>query len=174
MSKLTVGSIEGLTVNSNVISVPTGHTLNVTDAAGLQIGGTALGTAVAFTPTWQVGFTVGNATEEWYYIRIGDFVHVYGNTLLGSTSAVTGSLQMAYPVAREALTVQFQILGTAMLFESGVGYKLGAVYSLTAGIRLNPLISSGTYLAESNTAATVPFAWAAGDAIGATFTYKAD
>jgi len=42
MSRLTVGSIEGLTENSNVISVPTGHTLNVTDAAGLQIGGSAV------------------------------------------------------------------------------------------------------------------------------------
>jgi len=174
MSTLSVGDLQGLAVNSNVVTVPTGHTLNVTDAAGLQIGGTALGTAVAFTPTWQVGFTVGNATEEWYYIRIGDFVHVYGNTLLGSTSAVTGSLQMAYPVAREALAVQFQILGTATLFESGIGYKLGAVYGLAVGLRLNPLISSGTYVAESNTAATVPFTWAAGDAFGATFTYKAD
>ena len=42
MSRLTVGSIEGLTENSNVISVPTGHKLNVTDAAGLQIGGSAV------------------------------------------------------------------------------------------------------------------------------------
>ena len=39
MSRLTVGSIEGLTENSNVISVPTGHSLNVADAGGLQFGG---------------------------------------------------------------------------------------------------------------------------------------
>jgi len=43
MSRLTVGSIEGLTENSNVISVPTGHSLNVADAGGLQIGGSAVG-----------------------------------------------------------------------------------------------------------------------------------
>ena len=43
MSRLTVGSIEGLTENSNVISVPTGHSLHVADAGGLQIGGSALG-----------------------------------------------------------------------------------------------------------------------------------
>ena len=42
MSRLTVGSIEGLTENSNVISVPTGHSLNVADAGGLQIGGSAV------------------------------------------------------------------------------------------------------------------------------------
>ena len=37
MSRLTVGSIEGLTENSNVISVPTGHSLNVVD--GIQVAG---------------------------------------------------------------------------------------------------------------------------------------
>ena len=37
MSKLTVGSIEGLTENSNVISVPTGHSLSVID--GIQVDG---------------------------------------------------------------------------------------------------------------------------------------
>jgi len=42
MSRLTVGSIEGLTENSNVISVPTGHTLNVADADALQIGGSGV------------------------------------------------------------------------------------------------------------------------------------
>jgi hypothetical protein len=37
MSKLTVGSIGGLIENSNVISVPTGHSLNVVD--GIQVDG---------------------------------------------------------------------------------------------------------------------------------------
>jgi len=37
MSRLTVGSIEGLTENSNVISVPTGHSLDVVD--GIQVDG---------------------------------------------------------------------------------------------------------------------------------------
>lgn len=43
MSRLTVGSLEGLSENSNVISVPTGHTLNVADAGALQIGGSGVG-----------------------------------------------------------------------------------------------------------------------------------
>jgi len=37
MSRLTVGSLEGLSENSNVISVPTGHTLNA--VGGIQSGG---------------------------------------------------------------------------------------------------------------------------------------
>jgi len=53
MSRLTVGSIEGLAENSNVISVPTGHSLNVADAGGLQIGGSAVVSAglVSISPT---------------------------------------------------------------------------------------------------------------------------
>ena len=42
MSRLTVGSLEGLSENSNVISVPTGHKLNVADAGALQIGGSGV------------------------------------------------------------------------------------------------------------------------------------
>jgi hypothetical protein len=134
----------------------------------------ALGTAVAFTPSWT-NFTVGNGTEEWYYIRIGDFVHVYGNTLLGSTSVVGGSqFYINPPVAIEQLAANFQIIGTSILFEAGVGYKFGAVFTVNGLCRFNPLLASGTYLAETNTSTTVPFTWAAGDAIGATFTYKAD
>jgi len=42
MSTLSVGDLEGLAANSNVISVPTGHTLNVADAGALQIGGSGV------------------------------------------------------------------------------------------------------------------------------------
>ena len=42
MSTLSVGSLEGLAANSNVISVPTGHKLNVADAGALQIGGSGV------------------------------------------------------------------------------------------------------------------------------------
>ena len=42
MSTLNVGDLQGLAANSNVVSVPTGHSLNVADAGGLQIGGSAV------------------------------------------------------------------------------------------------------------------------------------
>jgi hypothetical protein len=63
MSRLTVGSIEGLTENSNVISVPTGHKLNVTDAAGLQIGGSAVVSAgLVFISRTTIGTAVSSVT----------------------------------------------------------------------------------------------------------------
>jgi len=63
MSRLTVGSIEGLTENSNVISVPTGHKLNVTDAGGLQIGGSAVVSAgLVLVSRTTIGSAVSTVT----------------------------------------------------------------------------------------------------------------
>jgi hypothetical protein len=39
MSTLSVGDLQGLAVNSNVVTVPTGHKLEVTDAGGLTAPG---------------------------------------------------------------------------------------------------------------------------------------
>jgi hypothetical protein len=134
----------------------------------------ALGTATAFTPTWS-GFTLGDGTEEWYYVRVNDLIYVYGNTQLGSTSAVTGELQIDLPVEREALASTYEILGTATLFELGVAFWQGTAFSTnTTTVRLSPLLANLTYVKQGTTSSTVPFTWGTGDAIGASFTYKAD
>jgi hypothetical protein len=63
MSRLTVGSIEGLAENSNVISVPAGHSLNVADAGGLQIGGSAVVSAgLVFISRTTIGTAVSSVT----------------------------------------------------------------------------------------------------------------
>ena len=133
-----------------------------------------IGESTSFTPTWS-GFTLGNGTEEWYYVRVNDLIHVYGNTQLGSTSAVTGELQIDLPVEREALASTYEILGTATLFEAGVAFWQGTAFSTnTTTCRLSPLLANVTYVKQGTTSSTVPFTWGSGDAIGASFTYKAD
>lgn len=63
MSTLSVGDLQGLAVNSNVVTVPTGHTLNVTDAGGLQIGGSAVVSAgLVPISTTTVGTAVSSVT----------------------------------------------------------------------------------------------------------------
>jgi hypothetical protein len=131
------------------------------------------GDATSFTPSWS-GFTLGDGTDEWYYARVGDFIHVYGNTQLGSTSAVTGELQIDLPVEREALASTYEILGTAILFELGVAFWGGMAFSTNATtVRFSPLLANVTYVKQGTTSSTVPFTWGTGDAIGASFTYKA-
>ena len=174
MSRLTVGSIEGLTENSNVISVPTGHKLNVTDAAGLQIGGTALGTAVAFTPTWSSGFTAGNAIQEWYYTQIGDIVIVDGKTSLGSTSAVSSVPIMTLPVTRDNYEGSIHKLGFGSFGDSGTAtYQVTIIATSATNAIFFSQNASVTYLKEGSVSATVPFTWTTNDFIGGTMIYKA-
>jgi len=63
MSTLSVGDLQGLAVNSNVVTVPTGHTLNVTDAGGLQIGGSAVVSAgLVLISQTTIGSAVSSVT----------------------------------------------------------------------------------------------------------------
>lgn len=59
MSRLTVGSLEGLSENSNVISVPAGHKLNVADAGALSAPGHIL-QVVSTTKTDTFSASVNN------------------------------------------------------------------------------------------------------------------
>ena len=92
MSRLTVGSIEGLSENSNVISVPTGHSLNVADAGGLQIGGSAVVSAgLVHISRTTIGSAVSSVTVS------GAFSADYDNYKIlvsGGTASTNGAMQM--------------------------------------------------------------------------------
>lgn len=85
MSTLSVGDLQGLAVNSNVVTVPTGHTLNVTDAAGLQIGGSAVisGGLVPVNRT-AIGTTVASVTVSGVFSADYDVYRVIVNLQAGS------------------------------------------------------------------------------------------
>ena len=87
MSRLTVGSIEGLTENSNVISVPTGHKLNVTDAAGLQIGGSAVVSAGLVHIVSQTASSVASVSFDNCFSSTYDNYRILVHDGLGSGSS---------------------------------------------------------------------------------------
>ena len=97
MSTLSVGSLEGLAANSNVISVPTGHTLNVADAGALQIGGSGVGLVHVSRTT--IGSAVSSVTIS------GAFSADYDNYRIlisgGSGSAAT-YIRFQFPGAATA------------------------------------------------------------------------
>lgn len=92
MSRLTVGSLEGLSENSNVISVPAGHKLNVADAGSLQIGGSAVSTtAPGLTLIKKVTFSgVTSFSED------NVFTSTYDNylILISGTSSSASATQL--------------------------------------------------------------------------------
>ena len=168
MSRLTVGSLEGLSENSNVISVPTGHTLNAVD--GLQIGGVALGTPTSYTPSHN-NITVGNGTEIARYVKIGKLVLVSYKLTWGSTTSFSNYPNVGLPFTANAVA-----FGSGMMTDTGSSnYQMLVV--IDAGLNSVSIRGhniSGTYArADSFTNATTPFTWTTGDILQFSLVYEA-
>ena len=132
------------------------------------------GDATSFTPTWSAGFTAGNATEEWYYFRIGDLVVVRGHTVLGSTSSVTGVPTMTLPVTRNTYSGAILEVGYGSLGDSGTATYGSVIISTGTTNALFFATNAGTsYAREASTSSSVPFTWTTSDFISGTMTYKA-
>jgi len=124
MSRLTVGSIEGLTENSNVISVPTGHSLNVADAAGLQIGGSAVVSAgLVFISRTTIGSAVSSVTLS--NIFSADYDN-YRILISGGSGSSNQFIQFSFPGAATA-AYNYQIVYGAWNNTASASGASGAV-----------------------------------------------
>lgn len=170
MSTLSVGSLEGLAANSNVISVPAGHTLNAVD--GLQIGGVSAGAYTDFSGSITfTNFTLGNGTINYaHYTRIGDFVHFAGQVTLGSTSSISGNLGATLPVT--ALTRE-RGAGNTEFIDSGVGAFGGAAHANGTSLGIYCYDETGAFVQNNTVIATRPFTWTTGDSFSWTIVYRA-
>ena len=174
MSTLNVGDLQGLAANSNVISVPTGHSLNVADAGGLQIEGVGVGSYTDYSGSITYNnLTLGNGTHESFYAPIGDFVHFYGIIVFGSTTSVTGAVQWSLPIAA------YQ---SAPLHPNNVLIEnIGTAYIDGAAFLASPTVvgafakyAGATYVEWQAIGPTIPVGtWATGDKIVYDFMYRA-
>jgi hypothetical protein len=124
----------------------------------------------AYTPTFT-NFTLGNGTVDAQYIEIGKFVFVYGLVILGSTSSVTGQIQVSLPVTSATMTRQQQF---ATFTDTGTGNFTGNTsWGTTTLITLNALKTDSTYLSAVNTSSTVPFTWTNTDQFAFGLMYEA-
>jgi len=168
MSTLSVGDLQGLAVNSNVVTVPTGHTLNAVD--GLQIGGTTVGEWTGFTPTWTSYGTapsLGNGIISGRYAVIGkvlvaEYALVFGST----TSGGTGAWFFSYPATIDGPLISYAGIGSG-------GYAVDASTAQAWTVAVSYAVNSGTQHGLRATYAgafgevgtTVPFTFASGDNI---------
>lgn len=134
------------------------------------IGNTILGNYTAYTPTYS-NFTLGNGTVTAKYCQVNDFVHVIGSIVLGSTSAITGTLGISMFFSVDAVYLVAPVwtveIGTASLFDvSATGIYNGTVQADTGTVmRIFAQASSGPTVTRSSVNATAPFTWATGDII---------
>ena len=123
----------------------------------------------SFTPT-LTNVTEGNGTKTAYYNRIGRIIHWHVIFTLGSTSAITGSPNVALPVTA-ARTLQRPTDG--MLFVGGFLHACMAYMSSTSVVTLLALDTSTTYGRHTSISATVPGTWTTSDYFACGGTYEA-
>lgn len=145
--------------------------------AKVAIGNTVLGTYSSYTPTWT-NLTVGNGTLVAKVARVNNLVHVLGYLTFGSTTVVTGDIDMSVPINMS--TVYSGVFGQPGAFmhyfdvSSGT-YFIGGVQSVGSStvVRLRVYNASTAYVAFLSMSATVPFTWATGDRIYWNMVYEA-
>lgn len=126
-----------------------------------------------FTPTWS-GYTRGNGTSNARYYRIGRFVQVFVQEILGSTSSVSaGDVKMTLPVT--PLSVGAIQPNVALLLDNGTLYYYGFVQPVTAtevNLRAIRTDRNVVYAGEVALSSTVPFTWAVQDQIQFSLGYE--
>lgn len=144
---------------------------DVLNAADLN----AISAETAFTPDWQNGVTVGNATQSAFYYEINDLIVVSVNFALGSTSAITGDIRMGLPVnGKSSFEAPASLSGFAYDQSTAQYWKLAGSAFNTTALRIRYLAQSGAS-PQGNYAraisATQPITFTTSDRIVFTLTY---
>jgi len=135
---------------------------------------TESGAYQTYTPTFN-GFTLGNGTITAKYTQINKHVHVVGLVDLGTTSSMTGALDITLPVAFNTTSQPvLSPFGGQCLFYNGA--TLFNAYPLAlngTSFRMVGQLASGTYTINYDTTGTVPFTWNSSSDFRWNFVYEA-
>lgn len=128
-------------------------------------------TYVSWTPTFT-NFSLGNGSVTTVYTQQGEFVHLIGEVIMGSTSTFTGLFQMTIPTVHNSTFDG--LIGTVFLVDVGVQEFVGFAQKISStAIIVRVMNAGGTYVQYANTSGTVPFTWGSGDKLSFNLTYRA-
>jgi len=156
---------------------------NINDAvealeAKVAIGNTVIGTYTAFTPTFT-NLTVGNGTSSARFSRVNNVVDYYGYFILGTTSSVTGLVNITLPVTANSIYAGLTgiPMGDLEMFDiSASTWFKGELFSVSSATATRARIwtTSGTNVINNSSAnITAPMTWATGDQLLWNITYEA-
>lgn len=166
------GTSSRVGINDSTPSYALDVTGDINATGNLRIGGTAIGTWTAYTPTFT-GITVGNGTVDFRYCQINKLVALYGRFTLGSTSAITAGFYFTMPSGlNSAADPLWQ--GAGYLRVGGTNY-IGSSARRTQSTGYCLLTNaSGTYGTWGLPSNTVPASWSNGDYWVVSFVYEVD
>jgi hypothetical protein len=148
----------------------------VTSSLDYQLN--AIGTWTDYSGSVSYGnVTVGNGSTNYaLYVQLNDLVIVQVQFTLGSTSAVTGLVDISLPVTADEPGGEPQVtMGFGRVFDASTS----SVYWITpytvgsTAARLYVSNASSTYAFRSNISSTVPISWTTGDSFQVMMMYKA-
>jgi hypothetical protein len=118
----------------------------------------------SWTPT-LTNMSIGNGTMTSKYLQLGKLV--FFNTLIvfGTTTSVTGDIEISLPVT--AVAPGQMPIGHALLYDDSTATPYMAQPTLVATTRFRVLsvVTSGATATTTDTTALVPFTWATSDQI---------
>ena len=145
--------------------------LLLTAASGEATGLKYTGAWTTFTPTWQSGFTAGNATQSAGYCKIGKIVYVKVSVTLGSTSAVTGAPTITNPIAGATFDAGYQ--QNALILDAGVAYYIGIIEANGSYAQMNTTFVASTTPSIQSINSTTPMVWTTNDQFKFSYWYEA-
>jgi hypothetical protein len=132
-------------------------------------------TWTSFTPTWT-NLTVGDGTySSAAYLLDGKLAHVSVALIFGSTTSISGDVQITVPEAIRRKTAVVLSNNTVSLQQTGVSNIVGGLVSNPADDRnflVRVELSNGTYGSLDGISATIPFTWATGHRIQLAMSYE--
>ena len=128
-----------------------------------------------YTPTWT-NLTVAGSTVTSVFALIGKTVHYRIAVVLGGGNAPSGVPTFTLPVTAAAHggASGNPLVGMVRYLDAGAaGYYGHVLYNTTTVVAIAVDVASGTYVADGNVSATVPFAFGNTDEIHISGTYQA-
>lgn len=127
----------------------------------------------SYTPS-TTGITLGSGTLVGSYSEVGVWVDFFVSFLLGSGSAITGSVSFTVPVTMEATVGSGQrSIGETNMQDTGTGNFIGNVPKLSdTTVAARRYDVSGDSIESGNLNSTIPFTWASGDVLNVRGRYR--
>lgn len=150
------------------------HTLTPTHWANLQPIAAA-DAWTSWTPTWT-NLTVGNGTVSAKYIKIGRFVRFQIVLIFGSTTSISGSVSLSFPITAvdPGDSGGIHPLGQVTLSDNGTAqYDAVLKFSTTSLAVIKGKTVSGSDLRnDTDLSSTSPFTWVTNDALHINGAYE--
>lgn len=130
---------------------------------------------LSWTPSWT-NLTIGNATTVAKYLQVGKTVDFYLIVTFGSTTSISGTVSVSYPVTPTSSYSSGTPLARLACLDDNTGqrYPGMADYQTSSLLRLNVDSVSGTLIVATTINATTPFTWTTSDKLFIHGHYEAD